>query len=131
MFKISPQQYATWLQRQPAEFVREILDHVTHTMPEEVRGIPPHLVAAMIETGIERARGHGLSTDEDIVAFVGVMFEIAPNFDDEPTLRAVLAEKTLTPAQRWQALFAGTPSLATAWERAAAPQFYDAAAWIK
>jgi len=71
-----------------------------------------------------------LTSDADVTAYVAVMHEICPNFDEEPTLKAVLDGSAGTPAERWQALFADTPELALAWERAAYPTFYDYRAWL-
>ena len=85
----------------------------------------------MVAVAIERARKHGLTSDEQIFGFVSVMFEIAPNFDEEPTLRAILSDTRRKPADRWEALFADTPSLHAAWERAAHPDFYDHKAWME
>ena len=58
------------------------------------------------------------------------MFEIAPNFDEEPTLRRILSDTRLKPAERWETLFSDTPDLRIGWERAAHPDFYDHNAWI-
>lgn len=129
MFAIRQAQYDVLLQADPVQFVGHVLRHIAEDMPDEIRGIPPHLVWRMIEAGIERARRHGLTTDEQIIGFVGVMFEIAPNFHEEPTLRKVLSDPRRTPAERWEALFADTPALNAAWERAAHPDFYDERAW--
>jgi hypothetical protein len=130
MLIIRRNQYYAFLQGDPARFTEQIQRHIVETMPDEIRGIPPHLILAMIEAASERARSHGLATDEQIVGFVSVMFEIAPNFDEEPTLRAILSDTRFTPAERWESLFADTPALQAAWERAAQPGFYDEQAWM-
>jgi hypothetical protein len=114
----------------PARFIEQMRQHIVEAMPDEIRGIPRDLVSAMIATAIERARSHGLRTAEQIAGFVSVMFEIAPNFDEEPTLRTMLSNARVTPVERWESLFTRTPALDAAWERAAAPSFYDAEAWI-
>lgn len=130
MLVIGTGQYDSLLQADPKQFVAHALRSVAEAMPDELRGIPPHLAWSMAEVAIARARGQGLTTDKDILGFVHVMFEIAPNFDQEPTLRTVLSDTKLTPSQRWQALFAGTPEIDAAWERAAHPEFYDERAWF-
>lgn len=130
MLTIRGEQFDSYLQKDPERFIDQILQHVVETMPDEVRGIPVHLVREMIRVAVARARGHGLTNDEQVMGFVGVMFEIAPNFDQEPTLGAVLSDARLEPAERWEALFADTPELNAAWERAAHPDFYDHEAWI-
>ena len=130
MVKIRDDQADEYLQSDPVRFIELILRHIAKTMPGEIRGIPPHLVWYQIEVAVARARKHGLTTDEDIIGFVSVMHEISPNFDEEPTLKAILADTRLKPSERWQALFADTPALKAAWERAAHPAFYDSNAWI-
>jgi len=99
-------------------------------MPDKVSGIPAHLQYLQIEVALERARSHGLRGDAELMAFVAVMHEVAPNFDEEPTLKAVLDSGEGTPEQRWEALFADTRELSIAWERAAHPLFYDYKAWL-
>ena len=130
MVEIRDNQADNYLQDDPVHFIEVILRHIAQTMPDEIRGIPPHLVWNQIEVSVARARKHGLTSDEDIISFVSVMHEISPNFDEEPTLKAILADTSKTPHERWQALFADTPALNAAWERAAAPTFYDYKAWI-
>ena len=130
MFIIRRGQFDAFLQGDPEQFVDSVLRHIVTAMPEEVRGIPLPLVRAMVEVAIDRARKHGLTSDEQIFGFVSVMFEIAPNFDEEPTLRTILSDTRRKPADRWEALFADTPGLRAAWERAAHPDFYDHEAWI-
>jgi hypothetical protein len=130
MFIVRRDQYNAFLQSDPARFVEHIQRHIAAIMPDEIRGIPSQLVLVMIEAAIERARSHGLTTDEQIFGFVSVMFEIAPNFDEEPTLRAILSDTRFTPAERWESMFADTPDLQAAWERAAQPAFYNEQAWI-
>jgi hypothetical protein len=119
-------------QAAPDEFKEWILRHLLREMPDLLRGIPLPLLLDQIDVAVARARSHGLTTDSQLLEFVSVMHEVAPNFDDEPTLRRVLqpGDGDTTPEQRWEALFAGGPSLEVAWERAAHPLFYDARAWL-
>lgn len=130
MPKLRQDQFDTWLQAEPDQFIESALRHIVETMPEEVRGIPLRLVVAMIEVAVQRARRHGLQSDSQVMGFVAVMFEVSPNFDEQPVLRAILSGPRLTPAQRWEAIFANTTELSAAWERAAHPNFYDPQVWI-
>jgi hypothetical protein len=128
--QIDADQFKDVAQRDPDRFAVGLLDHIIQTMPDEVRGLPAHLALRLVLNGIERARSHGLSSDEDLAGFVCVMFDVAPNFDQEPTLKRILADSALGDVhQRWQALFARTPELQTAWERAGWSGFYDHQAW--
>jgi hypothetical protein len=53
----------------------------------------------------DRARANGLRTDDEILAFVYLMHEFAPNFDQHPTLRAILDGSDAPLGERWQRLF--------------------------
>jgi len=127
---IRKEQYDSFLQTDKKRFVELILQHIIETMPDEIRGIPTYLVCDMIETAIKRARSHELNSDEQIMAYVSVMFEIAPNFDEEPTLQAILTDENLKPEKRWDKLFSDSDKINKAWEQAAQPNFYDKNAWI-
>lgn len=130
MHTIRQDQYDSWLQSDPEQFVELVFRHIAETIPEEIRGIPLHLVRAMIGVAIKRARKYRLTGDAQIMGFVAVMFEIAPNFDEEPTLRAILMDTRGEPEERWETLFTDSPELNAAWERAAHPDFYNHTAWI-
>lgn len=129
MLTISQYQYDHFLQSNPQRFILLIYKHIAETMPDEIRGIPERLVCKMISTAIKRARSHGLGTDGDITGFVCVMFEVAPNFDEEPVLRSML-ESNRSPTDRWNSIFFDTAELNAAWERAGEIGFYDPNAWI-
>jgi hypothetical protein len=129
MIRIIEGQFAQTLQREPDRFFDGIVQHLIESNPEELRGIPLTHIRDMVEMGVQRARLHGLVDDSDLFAFVSVMFEIAPNFDEEPTLRAALEAPAQNPKERWESLFGD--QFNDAWERAAHPNAYDPAAWLK
>jgi hypothetical protein len=90
LIRIIEGQFAQTLQREPDRFFDAIVQHLAESNPEELRGIALIHIRDMVEMGVQRARLHGLVDDSDLFAFVSVRFEIAPNFDEEPTLRAAL-----------------------------------------
>ena len=129
MIRITDTQFESYLQRNPGELTRRLYQHLLAVLPDELRGLPERLVLPMIDAGVARARGHGLRSDEAVCGYVTVMFEICPNFDQEPLIQQVLGSQR--PAdERWQALFSGERALVLAWEHAAHPSFYDPAAWL-
>lgn len=87
----------------------------------------PELLRGMISTGIERARSHGLTRPEDIAAFVAVMFEIAPNFDEQRDIKAILNDANFSPADRFYQLFERASD--DAWLEA--EKRYDELVWFK
>lgn len=61
---------------------------------------------SMVKIGIDRARARGLEFAEDIAAFVAIMFEVAPRFDEQPDINAVLSGEALPPNLNLETLFA-------------------------
>lgn len=73
---------------------------------ERVRSYEDKVLDETVKIGIERARSRGLKFAEDIAAFVAVMFEVAPRFDEQAEIDAVLSDENLTPELRFKTLFA-------------------------
>jgi hypothetical protein len=59
----------------------------------------------MVRNGIKRAESHLFKTAEDITAFVSIMFEIAPNFDEQPAIKSILDDSKFPPADRLERLW--------------------------
>lgn len=53
----------------------------------------------------DRARANDLQTDAEILAFVLLMHELAPDFDQHPYIRAILDAAGRPIAERWERLF--------------------------
>lgn len=123
---IRKEQYDEFLQADAARFVSLIVDHLQQESPELVRDLPVPELREMVANGLVRARGHGLRADGDLMAFVSVMFETAPNFDEHPAIRRVLQDPSIPPNERLDAIFTRVPG--RAWEEA--EQRYDAGAWF-
>ena len=87
---------------------------------------PELLRDKMIRNGIERARSHGLTKAEDLAAFVAVMFEVAPNFDEQQELNAILNDTTFPLSERFYQLFERASD--DAWLEA--EKNYDYSAWL-
>lgn len=62
-------------------------------------------LGSMVKIGIARARTHGLTRAEAIAAFVAVMFEIAPRFDEQVEINEVLKDERFAPEVRLSQLF--------------------------
>lgn len=123
---IRRKQFDDFLQHDEPKFIDMFIEHLQEQSPELVEDIPLDDLHAMVANGIARARSHGLYTDEDLMAFVAVMFEIAPNFDEHPAIRRVLADNSIPLEKRFDALFEKVPD--EAWEEA--EENYDAGAWF-
>lgn len=70
-----------------------------------------------ITVGIGRARKNGLHTDDQLWEYVRIMFETSPNFDQEPRIRKMLDDASLSIDDRWEA--------------ADHPQFYNPTYWYE
>jgi hypothetical protein len=58
-----------------------------------------------IADACDRARANGLESDAQTLAFVHLMHEFAPDFDQHPYLRAILDAPGQPIAARWERLF--------------------------
>ena len=79
------------------DLVRLIAGAIRKTNPPRVEGLTPERVDSMVRKGIEKARSFGLKKAEDIGVFTALMFEISPQFADEPSIAEVLADTAYTP----------------------------------
>jgi hypothetical protein len=108
-----------------SEKVEFIVQHLKDESPEIVSALPPAGLFEMVSNGMARAKSHGLTALGDLTAFVSIMFEIAPNFDEEPEIFNALRDENLPLNERFDNLFEG--HLDDAWERAA--RNYNPDAW--
>ncbi len=83
------------------------------------------LVAQMARAGVARARRYGLSGQSAIAAFLAVMVETAPNFDDDPYLHRYLLDTDVPPNARLDHLMERAMDL----DWIAVKEAYDPAAW--
>lgn len=72
---------------------------------ERVKDYDDEKLTGMVKIGIDRARSHELTKAEDIAAFVSVMFEVAPKFDEQAEIKAVLNDTNFPPEDRFYQLF--------------------------
>jgi hypothetical protein len=100
-----------------ANFERRLAGLVREIQPELVSELDEDDLLACVRVGIERARGHGLDSEQSIGIFVGWMLEIAPNFDEQPNIRKVLTYPGLAPEQRLELV--GRLATEEDWEEAA------------
>jgi hypothetical protein len=91
-----------------------------------VRDLPDDTMLKLVGLALQRGRGHGLTWQSSLNAFVTLMFVVAPNFDAHPRVAAALAHDLRPPDFRMRDL----PWRITAgdWREAAAA--YDPHAWL-
>lgn len=116
-------------------FVRRIAAHLLEryaktvvTLSDKklpVDELPRETLLSLVRTGIERARGYGLSFESSIAGFCAVMFEVAPNFDQHKLSQVVLNDENIEPNARLDELFEILTE--SNWETIR--KTYDAEAW--
>lgn len=109
------------------EFVEFLMRRVKEEHPEIKLKRDDKMLRKMVKNGIERAKSHDFSNAEDLEAFVLTMFAVAPNFDEQSQIKAVLDDERIAPDERIGR--AKSPLVAdAAWE--AAKNNYDENAWF-
>jgi hypothetical protein len=68
-----------------------VYSHIARHHALAVASLPDDVLAARVATGVRRARAYRLRAPRAIAMFVALMFEIAPGFDREPYICALLA----------------------------------------
>jgi hypothetical protein len=105
MLKIGTRQRELLDHAVEAAFVREVARHLREEHPEACAGLPDAELTRRAGVGIARARSHDLTWEASITAFVAIMFEVAPTFDEQPAIRRVLGDRRVSPDLRIDALW--------------------------
>lgn len=125
--KIKSGQLDQFLQHDEEAFVDMIINEFLKVnMPELVEDIPIDGLQEMVSNGLAKARSYGFYNDGDLIAFIAVMFETAPNFDEQPEIQKALTDTSIPIEQRFDSIFTQAPG--EAWEQAEAN--YDSDAWF-
>lgn len=108
------------------DFIERVMTHLRENHTVLVAPLPDDVLREMVTNGVARGRSHGLTWESTLTAFVALMFEVAPNFDEHPKVRAGLEAPFLEPDERIQYLpdYVGDE----AWREA--EQNYDESAWF-
>ena len=125
-FRMRQEQLDQFLARDDDTLSQAILRFLTEEVPELIEKLPEDVVLEMIGGGLVKARRYGLERPEQLIGFVSIMFEIAPNFDEQREINAVLRDPAIPPVERYERIFSDVP--AGAWEEADAN--YDHNAWF-
>jgi hypothetical protein len=126
MLVIRQEQIDTLIMGNEDEFTEFLVNHVKEEHPDLEENYDDETLRKMVKHGINRAKSHQLSTAEDLTAFISIMFEIAPNFDEQPKIKAVLDDKKFPPESRIERLWTDAVS-EEAWQEA--EDNFDEKAW--
>jgi hypothetical protein len=105
MLVIRQAQIDTMIKGTDEEFESFLMTHAREEFPDKTRDIDDEKLRLMVRGGIKRAESHGFTTAEDVTAFISIMFEIAPNFDEQAKIREILGETKFPPASRFENLW--------------------------
>jgi len=123
---IRQEQIDTFIKGSDEEFVEFLVNHVKEEHPDLESEYDEAVLREMVKGGIKRAESHNLKTAGDLTAFVSIMFEIAPNFDEQSQIKAVLDDEKFPPEDRIERLW--SPLVTDeAWEEA--ENNYNENAW--
>ena len=127
MLVVRAEQFEKIIKHSEEDFVNYLFVYVQSNHAEAVAGRDEATVRKMIRGGIERATRHQIERVEDTQNFIGKMFEVAPNFDEQPQIKEVLDDERLPPKERLENL--RSPIVPEeAWEEAR--KNYDENAWF-
>jgi hypothetical protein len=105
MLIIREKQIQHFIAADEAQLVEVVSRAIRVAKPERVADYDDKKLEKMVKIGIERARSNELKRAEDITAFVAVMFEISPRFDEQAEIRQVLNNTNFPPDERFHQLF--------------------------
>ncbi|HEX9962955.1 MAG TPA: hypothetical protein VGB00_18630 [Pyrinomonadaceae bacterium] len=106
-------------------FVDELAQTVRENHTEAVEDSSDEELKEYVRIGIARARSHGLIFEDTITVFVRLMFDIAPNFDEQANIARMLNDERLEPDDRIELVLEG----ASEEDWAEAESLYDENAW--
>jgi hypothetical protein len=100
MFRLRLAHIEALVPQSEAAFAAELIEFLTHLSPASVASLPLEQVKQQVTSGISRARRYGFKRNSSIAAFVAIMFDVSPTFDEQRNIRAVLENQSLAPDLR-------------------------------
>jgi hypothetical protein len=127
MLVIRQEQMDVLIKGTDEEWIEFLVGHAREEFPEKTAERDDETLRKMVRAGIRRAESHGFTNGEDQTAFISIMFEIAPNFDEHPQIKAVLDDQQFAPSDRLERLWSPLVT-EEAWEEA--EKNYNENAWF-
>jgi hypothetical protein len=126
MLVIKKAQIEKFIAEDDTQLVRVLRDIVREAYSEGVAEYSDDTIDGMVKIGIERARSRGFEHTPDIAAFVAIMFEISPDFDQQEHIDAFLKDESMPKEMRMEQMLGRIPD--QSW--AEAEQLYDPKRWF-
>ena len=105
MLIIREEQIQHFIAADEEQLVEVVSRAIREANPARVADYDDKKLGKMVKIGIERAKSHELTRGQDIAAFVAVMFEIAPKFDEQEEIKTILNETMFPADERFYQLF--------------------------
>jgi len=86
-------------------FRERLVASVRENFPAKVENMTEQDLQACVAEGIAKARSYSLTWESAIADFVGLMFDVAPTFDQHPDVYRILRDERISPNQRVDSLF--------------------------
>lgn len=109
LLSISEAQLVECAQAIEKDLVKIVYWHLRSSHTNTVQFLNTETLQERIAQGLERARRYHLVSISDMVGFVSLMFAVAPNFDDHPSVREVLEDPAAPPMAKMQYLSSQIP----------------------
>ena len=126
MLIIREEQIQSFIAQDEVQLTRILMETVRSVDPERVAGYDDKTLQAMVKMSVGRAKSYQFERAQDIAAFVGIMFEISPTFDQIEDIKKNLDDSTFSVDMRFQQLWGRVPE--AKWVEAEAT--YDAKVWF-
>lgn len=108
MLIIRDEQMKVFKQYAEQNFVNSVVKQLRVKHAKAVKDLPEDKLYKRVEYGIQRAREYGFTWKNNLIAFVILMFEIAPDFDSYPAFQRYLEDKNLLPYEKMDLLLSET-----------------------
>ena len=126
MLVIREEQIQSFIAADDDEIAKIAAEAIRGSNPDRVSGLSESRLRSMARIGVDRARAAGFAKAEDIAVFVSLMFEVSPQFNEQPAIANVLQNTALTPNDRFEQIFEQVPD--DAWTEA--QDLYDEKIWF-
>ena len=107
-FRIRPEQEKEFEKYADLVFLRETVLYVKEQHANKVEGLSDDIIAQRVKAAIDRAKSFGLRLEGSILFFVALMFDIAPNFYEQPGIYKALTTGESSPDLRMDELLDNT-----------------------
>jgi len=115
-FRLRQQHLEALRPQADAAFAREVINYLQTKQQRLVADLPEDELEQRVLSGLARARQYGFKRNSSFAAFVTIMLDIAPNFDEQPAIRAILNDRSIHPDLRIDTLIQHTTE--RDWEQA-------------